>query len=68
MVYLMEELTVWRILLSQLVNRAGENGRILQTQLAGKAHWLVSQSEVAVSLGQDTLTLCNSLWLCFRRG
>ena len=61
-------LTVCRVLLLQLRLRASQNGRLLQTQLAGSAHCLGSQSEVTVSLGQHTLTLYNSLWLCFRRG
>ena len=67
-VYRMEELTVCHIFHLQLGSRACENGRVLQTQLAGKAHWLGSHSEVAVSLGWDTLMLYNSIWLCFRRG
>ena len=46
-----EELTVCRVLLLRLAIRAGESGTILQTQLAGRARWLRSQSEVAVSLG-----------------
>ena len=67
-VYKMEELTVCHIFLLQLGCRAGENGRVLQTQLADRAHWLGSHSEVTVSLGWDTLMLYNSIWLCFRRG
>ena len=49
--YRMEELTFCRIFRLQLGKCAGENGRILQTQLAGRVRWLGSQSEVAVSLG-----------------
>ena len=51
MVYRMEELTACRLFLLKLRRRGGENGRLLQTQLAGRAHWLGSQSEVAASLG-----------------
>jgi hypothetical protein len=46
-----KELTLCRILLLQLEGRAGENGKLQQTQLAGIARWLGSQSEEAVSLG-----------------
>ena len=49
-VYRMEELTLFRLFLSLLGRRAGENGSILRTQLAGIMHWLVPQSEVAVCL------------------
>ena len=49
-IYSKQKLTVCRIFLLQLGSRAGENATVLQTQLAGKAHSLVSQSEVAVSL------------------
>ena len=52
MVYKMEELTVCRMFLLQLGSRAGENGiLLLQTQIADRAHWIGSRSEVAVSLG-----------------
>ena len=47
----MKELTVFRVFLSQLGSHAGENGKLPQTQLAGKGHWLGSQMEGAVSLG-----------------
>ena len=47
----MEELTVCRTTPLLLACRAGESGRVLQTQLAGRVHWLRPQSGVAVSLG-----------------
>ena len=50
-VYRMEELTLCHMILLQLGSRAGENEKVLQTRLAGRAHWLGSQSEVAASLG-----------------
>ena len=53
--------------LLQPSSRAGENGTVLQIQLAGRAHWLESQSEVAVFLGWNTLSLYNSIWLYFHR-
>ena len=51
MVYTKEELTVSPLLLLKLGWRVGENGSLLQTQLAGRAHWLESQWEEAVCLG-----------------
>ena len=51
LVYRMEELTLCRLFQLLLGRRAGENGSILQTQLAGRAHWLRPQLEVRVSLG-----------------
>ena len=60
-IYRMEKLTLSLLFLLQLGRRAGENGRLLQTQLAGRARWPQSQSEVTVFLGQHTLTLYNSI-------
>ena len=50
-VYKMEELTSCLLFQLQLDMRAGENGSALQTQLAGRAHSLAAQSELAASLG-----------------
>ena len=60
-VYRMEELTLCRMILLQLGCCVHENERVLQTRLAGRVHWLGSQSEEAVSLGLDTSTLYNSI-------
>ena len=43
--------TFYRVLLLQQLNRAGESVKVLQTRLAGRAHWPGALSEVAVSLG-----------------
>jgi hypothetical protein len=50
-VFRIKELTFYYISPLQLGSRAGENGLIQQTRLAGIAHWLEPQSGVAASLG-----------------